>query len=205
MSLTRLVIITVPPQPLAGEIARLQRRLSGIGGSTAALAWPPHITLRTGALVPNSELEAFVQGLGSALGSWEPFTIRADGLWSEAGPRPDLGAFVGYRIVGDAALWLLNRRLLAYTPWRKSNRLTFEPHLTLAFDDLSAEGHERICSWLKTHSHDVPTRFEWVCAHFGLYALAGRKWQPFHVYYATDGFRGQTRRCAASARSRQVR
>jgi hypothetical protein len=74
--------------------------------------------------------------------------------------------------------------------------------LTLAFDDLSAEGHERICSWLETHSHEVQTRFEWVCAHVGLYALAGRKGQPFHVYCATDAARPSREAVASTGSGR---
>ncbi len=140
MRATRLVIITVPPQPVADEIAALQQRLCSVGGSRAALAWPPHVTLRTGALVPPSELGAFVQGLGRALGDWQSFVIRTDGLWMEDSPRRDLGAFVGLRVKKDAALVDLNRRLLTYTPWRKSDRVSLEPHVTLAFDDLSPPG-----------------------------------------------------------------
>jgi hypothetical protein len=51
---------------------------------------------------------------------------------------------VGYRMALDEKLAGLNRRLLGYAPWRASNRVYFQPHLTLAFDDLDREGFRRV-------------------------------------------------------------
>jgi hypothetical protein len=59
---TRLIIITVPPPDVAAALHRARSEAARLTGSVAALAYPPHLTLRTGAVVPADGTHAFLEG-----------------------------------------------------------------------------------------------------------------------------------------------
>lgn len=61
-AITRFIIITVPPQPIFRKLEKLIKECSLLGNTYEAVAYPPHITLRTGALVPNGDVKPFVEG-----------------------------------------------------------------------------------------------------------------------------------------------
>jgi hypothetical protein len=61
----RFIIITVAPQPVASEIDRARRAVCAVGQSNAALAYPPHVTLRTGVRVPVDIVSAFLDEVGT--------------------------------------------------------------------------------------------------------------------------------------------
>ena len=179
----RFIIITTPPPEVAQRIEAARRLISGIGGSRAALDYPPHVTLRTGALVPAPLVSTFIDAFEAVLGRWDPFPIRADGLWRTAyRDRGQEKYLVGYRIMKDPPLAALNARLLSYTTWRASNRLHFEPHLTLAFDDLDLDGFVRIEHWLDENPYNLPKGFTWACDNVGLFRREGDTWTPYKVW-----------------------
>ena len=183
--MTRFIIITVLP----GATARLfdgARRLVGrIGSSRAALAYPPHVTLRTGVLVPDDMVDFFIDEFGDLLGHWAPFTVATEGIFCstylDGQVRKNI---VGYRVRKDAALAALNQRLLAYVSWRASDRLAFEPHLTLAFDDLGAEGAQAVSRWREANPRVLPDRFQWTCDNVTLCRKIGDKWELFASWRA---------------------
>jgi 2'-5' RNA ligase len=179
----RFIIITTPPDPVSRSVEIARARACEIGGSRAALAYPPHVTLRTGAFVPVAMVGTFINAFGAALGSWEPFTIRTEGLLLSPYQDGDREKhLVAYRIALDEPLAELNRRLLSYTPWRASNRLHFLPHLTLAFDDLDRDGFNRLKEWLERDAAAVPAGFEWTCDNVGLYRRESDSWTAYQVW-----------------------
>jgi 2'-5' RNA ligase len=181
-ALKRLVVITVPPRAVAAHIDRFRREVCGTGGSRTALAYPPHVTLRTGFLFPPAEGETLIRKLAETLGEWQPFPIRNDGLMWDTYDTGVTKYFVGYRVVKDEPLASLNRRLLGYNRWHKSDGLSFHPNLTMAFDDLGLEGFRRVARWLREEPQAAPAGFCWTCDNVGLYHLAGDRWEPYHVF-----------------------
>ena len=75
----RFVIITTPQSDVAARIDEARRTVCRIGASQASLAYPPHVTLRTGTLVPLLQLPEFIHEFGELIGRWEPFRIRTNG------------------------------------------------------------------------------------------------------------------------------
>jgi 2'-5' RNA ligase len=179
----RFIVITTPPCDVVARIDEVRRRVNEIGGSRAALAYPPHVTLRTGALVPAPLVSKFLDSFDAVVGRWSPFAIRTDGVWQTSYRDRDQEKFlVGYRIVKDPPLAQLNERLLRCTTWRASDRLHFEPHLTLAFDDLDRDGFRRVADWLRENPAELPSGFEWTCDNVGLYRREGEEWAAYKVW-----------------------
>lgn len=179
----RFIIITVPPPEVAARIDSARRAVCKLADSHAALAYPPHVTLRTGVLVPGESVSRFIQDFKGVVGTWEPFPLSTEGFLTTSYPSDGaLKWLVGYRVRKDEALVTLNRRLLSYEPYRASGRLDFQPHVTLAFDDLTKEGFSRACGYLTPRPADVPETFQWACDSVGLYSLEGDLWTPYVVF-----------------------
>lgn len=178
----RLIIITVPPDEACERIDAFRREVGRIGDTREALTYPPHVTLRTGALVPPDQLADYADRLALHLAGWQPFPVDTEGLEQstyDAGGR--MRHFVGYRIAASERLMALNRRLLSFRDWIKSDRTEFEPHLTVAFHDLDDAGANRVADWIEAHPDRVPGRFQWVCDNVGLWCRAGTQWQAYRV------------------------
>jgi 2'-5' RNA ligase len=179
----RFIVITTPPPDVCRAIDEARRLVCGIGHSRAALSYPPHVTLRTGMLVPAALVTDFLEAFGTAVGTWDPFPIRTDGMWTTSyRDREKEKYLVGYRVLKEQALVELNGRLLSYTTYRASSRLSFEPHLTLAFDDLDLDGFVRIQHWLDDNPQVLPKGFSWTCDNVGLYRREGEGWLPYKVW-----------------------
>ena len=179
----RFIIITTPPHDVAARIDSARQLVCGIGHSRAALAYPPHVTLRTGALVPGPMISSFIEAFGAAVSRWDPFPMRTEGLWQTSYRDGEKEKYlVGYRIAKDPALLALNERLLRCSTWRASSRIHFEPHLTLAFDDLNHDGFERIGQWLAGNPESLPKGFTWTCDNVGLFRRDGETWIPYKVW-----------------------
>jgi 2'-5' RNA ligase len=179
----RFIIITIPPHDVAVQIDEARRLVCGIGGSEAALAYPPHVTLRTGALVPGPMISSFIEAFGAVVGRWEPFPIKTESLWRTSyRDREKEKYLVGYRIAKEPALRALNERLLRCSMWRASSRIHFEPHLTLAFDDLDFDGFERIGRWISANPDCLPKEFSWTCDNVGLFRREGDTWTAYKLW-----------------------
>jgi 2'-5' RNA ligase len=175
----RLVIITVPPPEVAEAVEALRAPLCRMADSRAALAYPPHVTLRTGVRVPPASLDAFLAEFGRVVSGLAPFPVRTEGIdfltYGDEGREKYL---VACRIAPTEPLRRLNRRLLAYRKWRKSDRTAFHPHMTLVFDDLSREDWLRLRTHIEAHPETYARTFDWTVDHVGLYERRGERWQP---------------------------
>lgn len=182
MERIRFVIITVPPAAVTRQIERLRIPAADVSGSRIALAYPPHVTLRTGALVPAADVVDYVNGMRETLADFHPFEIRTAGLlastYREGGEEKH---FVGYEIEKSEELLSLHERLLTYTPWIKREQPNFEPHLSIAYGDLSAEGRAAIMHLVEKNPGIAPKDLRWTCDNVGLYHRVSGEWQPFAV------------------------
>ena len=113
----RFIVITTPPREVCRPIDDTRKLVTSICGSRAALAYPPHVTLRTGMLVPSDLVSSFIDAFESVVVGWDPFPIRTDGLWTTSYRDREKEKFlVGYRVAKDPGLVAMNSRLLHMRP-----------------------------------------------------------------------------------------
>jgi 2'-5' RNA ligase len=172
-------VITTVLSGRAGEMVEAARReATRLTGSRAALAWPPHVTLRTGAEVPEPHAGEFVEAMGQALGAWRPFRLATTGIVHERYGAEDgtMRNLVAWSVVLDSPLHDLHRRLLSCGLWQRRPQPTFAPHLTLAFDDLDDAGAARLMAAVEWRAHLFPNRLAWICDNVCLHLREGERW-----------------------------
>ena len=181
--MTRFIIITLPDAAVCAEIEILRKPLCERFCAFETLRYPPHVTLRTGALVPEGLESEFLEGIRQTLTGVHPFPMRTTGLYTgsytqDQGSKP----IVALEIEKTEQLISLNHRLLTYAPFRKSNRLTFRPHLSLLFGDLTEENLERFRNEAAIETQATTPAFEWTCNNLSIYKQDGDNWLPYHLF-----------------------
>jgi 2'-5' RNA ligase len=185
----RFIIITVPPADVAVRLERARQEASILTASRSALAYPPHVTLRTGAMVPADSIGRFAAGIRTALGPWRPFPVRAGGLMHSVYSDQDglTRHIVGWHIVADESLLRLHRALLAFRLFQRRAQPPFEPHLTLAFEDLEEAGAELLLQHAARNPDTFPPDLCWTCDRVGLFREIDDSWEPYFEFHATEG------------------
>jgi len=179
----RFVVITVPGGGVLERLNEAMGRVRDAGNTYLATGYPPHITLRTGALVPVDRVAGFLADFASHLGSWQPFPIKTDGIvFHEDIANSGENFFIYYRIVPSEALLALHRHLLGFSPYIKRKQTAFHPHLSLAYEDLSRSGFEAIRKLVDFEKQLFPDRYEWQCDNVSLYHQVNGRWVPFKVF-----------------------
>lgn len=184
MSEVRFIVITVPPPGVSLVLESARAAAASLTGSSAALAYPPHVTLRTGAVVPGESVEAFASGLRESLGTWRLFPIRTRGFFHAAyseGTGEPLH-MVAWKVIADQPLTDLHARLASYGPWRRRTQPVFEPHLTLAFEDITENGARLLLDHAVGDPQVFPPDLAWPCSNVGLYRKNGFQWEPYIVF-----------------------
>ncbi|MCX7655589.1 MAG: hypothetical protein N2Z76_03580 [Treponemataceae bacterium] len=194
--ITRLIIISVPPEPLRTCLEELRQELCLVGKSFEALRYPVHLTLRTGILLPEQERHAFFEEFSSFIKTHVmPFTIRLDSFVTEVWPTGDhQGAgscFAGFKVEHSPDLMEAHRKLASFDRYRKGPQYPYYPHVTMAFDDLDAKGLESIRSLIADNGKENENRHSdttlatkiaslygasWTCYSIELYRREGEKW-----------------------------
>jgi 2'-5' RNA ligase len=184
MSSVRFIIITVPPPELSVLLESARKEAATLSHSCAALAYPPHITMRTGAVVPEESAESFADGLRESLGAWRPFTIHARGFFRAAYSSADGKPLhmVAWKVQADPHLVGLHARLASYTPFQRRAQPVFEPHLTLAFEDITEEAAVRLLRAAEKTPQTFPPELSWPCTNVGLYRKNEFHWEPYIVF-----------------------
>jgi len=182
MSTTRVIIITVPPERVRAQIEPLREKLCNLAENDQALAYPPHITLRTGAFVPEEHLQLFVDNLQNAIPGATPFPIRADEIYlgqtrHQGEPRHICAA----TFEPCPALIELNRHLLSYRAYIKRNQKTFWPHLSLVYGNLSQRGLMSLENTFDHRPDMLRPNWHWTVDHVALYSLKSGRWEPLHT------------------------
>lgn len=178
----RFIIITVPPPDVADRIDAFRLALSEVGATLEARTYPPHVTMRTGAIVPVDEVASFAAAFVSHVGHQPRFQIETAALEQSCyEANGTTRYFIGYRIVESSELLAFNRHLLDFTRYRKSSATHFHPHLTIAFHDLTADRADRVAGWISNNRNLVPDRFAWTCDNVGLYHKSDGIWQVYRA------------------------
>jgi 2'-5' RNA ligase len=182
MKTIRLIIITVLPDDIANLIQRLRAPICKKYQAHWALTYPPHVTLRTGVRIPENRIEEFLSEFGSHINDSGRFTIRTDkashSIMDYEGERK---FFLYLPVLQDDGLMQLNRHLLAYQKYRKSDKVSFHPHVTLLWDNLTHDEQKEVQAYV-SHDARFQVGLEWQCDNVSLYVQKQQQWVPFHVY-----------------------
>ncbi|MBN2509693.1 MAG: 2'-5' RNA ligase family protein [Spirochaetales bacterium] len=179
MESRRYVLITEVPSHIAEIITPVREEMARLFSSYAALAYPPHITLRTGLIVPAQARAGVFEHFAALTKDFGSLPVETDGIMhAEYAPRKYL---VAYRIKKTKQLCDFHDVLLSYTAYRKSDRTDFEPHMTLLFDDLAKDSCEQALDHIHENEKNFP-QLRWQLSEYGLYYLEGRRWKPEVIY-----------------------
>ncbi len=182
-SAIRLVIVSILPEPVCAEIHKIQSELSEICRSVEALSYPPHITIRTGVIVPADKMPGFICEFGEIIGIRSPVNVKTGGLvkteYMESGLKKYI---VLYSVEKTERLVRLNRDCLTYEKYRKSGKKVFQPHISLAYEDLSLQGYEKVCRHIEAHESDYERTFEFNLNNVSLLYFSNGFWETTHSY-----------------------
>jgi 2'-5' RNA ligase len=177
MNPERFICVSLVPDALAERLEPLRAELAAIGGAREALAYPPHVTLRTGFIVPADDEAAFFEEFDSVVDCRKPFAMRAHGLRRESyGDGIAQRFLIAFNVDLDTGLRELHEALLRYSRFMKGAQYEYRPHLTLAFHDLGAEGFALCSKWIGEHPSLSSESFEWTCDNVCLCSQANGQW-----------------------------
>lgn len=172
--MTRFIIISLPPPAISHPLEEIRLRLAELTGAREALRYPVHITLRTGALVPEESVQSFWEG-------WQAHISRPDSPPLPAFETVGLlyeDSFVGYLAKTTAQVMAYHKYLLSYDPWIKSLQTAYFPHLSLAYGDLPPGGTEECRKWLEGQRL-ASKNWRWRCQEPELFVEADGIWKKF--------------------------
>lgn len=170
----RFVVISLPPAEIRDQIDALRRPLNALVGTHQALRYPPHITLRTGLVCPDDLAEEVSRSFLAHAAQFGPVSVVTRGVFFTSYGTPEARGMVGWSVEASVGLMELHRNLLAYSAWQKGPQGPYQPHLTLAFDDLTPDGVEVIRRAL-AHQPPVPD-FAWTVDAVALYHEGPEGW-----------------------------
>lgn len=147
------------------KVRSLQKELSRVTGSISCLAdWQPHITIGDGLVVDQQTMTGLTTELQAFAESHQPVKARIHGY---AGIDNWKGAVEGK--VTPYVIWLsveMNDELMAlwsslrdkitarYEAWLPRT-VEYNPHVTIAFSDLTKEGFEKGMAYLGENAHRI--------------------------------------------------
>lgn len=153
----RFSIISYFDEASTKEIRVIQETLSEITGSKGALtAWTPHITVGSGLVVEEDQLEEFYTAIENFLKDFPPTRLETKDFsfldnWS--GVKLGFTPYVvyikpfDYGTLGRAASFFENEIKPQYTAWY-DQPWPYAPHITVAYKDLSLDGYIKAQNYL---------------------------------------------------------
>lgn len=173
--LVRLIIIAEVPPPQVDDVRALMRACAAAAASETALAYPPHVTLRTGALIPVDALDRWTEDFAACVREATPAAIRTDRFVHERyqgeGERRH---FFGYTIEASRELIELHDDLCAFNRAIKGACGPYRPHLSIAYGDVTEKGARAIEDLIRREPDRIQRVFEWTCDRVGVYRRADR-------------------------------
>jgi 2'-5' RNA ligase len=183
-----LIVISLPPEPMLQEFDALSQELSELTGAQEALTYPPHVTLRTGFLVPEEDLSVWKDSFTHHLSSISPAKIQLKGLINHQYTDRETGEerfFCGLDVSLTTELQSFHEQLLSYAPYRKRQQTSYQPHLSLAYKDLSREGSEKITQWLRDRPEVEKKERSWLADTISVYHQVDGLWVPWEEFSLT--------------------
>jgi 2'-5' RNA ligase len=91
---------------------------------------------------------------------------------------------VAWRVEPDEALMALHHRLLRYRDFQRRPQSEYEPHVTIAFDDLGDRGAASLLAHAAAHPEAFPPIVSWTCDNVALYRQVAGSWLPDQTWRA---------------------
>jgi len=171
----RFVIISVLPEPLKSDMAAINQDFYDRTGSKTALLYPPHITMRTGAVVPVAEVDKYISGFKSTVETFrenydENKTLKiSDPDWIDYSENGINKHLILYFVERTPWIINLNKTLLQYKDHIKSNKTDFHPHISLAYDDLDDADFEKLKDHINQNSQMFRKNISFTLPDISLY------------------------------------
>ena len=171
----RFVIISVLPEPVCSEIRALSEELCNMSGSKTALSYPPHITIRTGALVPFQKVDGYIEGFKSHVYGFVSKKIEKDLLktdrlvFTEYHDKGERKNMIAYFMRKSPWLKVLNKTLDQYRDFKKTPKKEFIPHISLAYDDLDDKKLSELKRYIGSKMDKFGKRFSFYLPKVSLY------------------------------------
>ena len=166
------MIITLPPDELRLQLEAFRRPWNERFSAREALRYPAHITLRTGLVCPDDQAAVVAHDFLEHASRASPTEVATDGLFFTTYGDP-LRGMVGWHVPVTAGLLRLHRHLLAFTSWQKGPQATFEPHISLAYNDITPGQLPELRSGIE--AVEIPSA-AWVVDHVALYHESPAGW-----------------------------
>lgn len=177
----RFIIISHLSEQLSKLIVKEQKKLFNLTGSKEALLYPPHITLRTGALVPEDKIEHYLSSFQNNIIGINPFYIKSNScIFDTYIFEGKKNYFIGYSIFPEAELISLHKRLWDFSEYAKPRKKDFNPHISLAYKDLSFEKFEEA---KKNWQPSITQPLEGLIDSISLYHFKNECWTEYIRFY----------------------
>jgi 2'-5' RNA ligase len=177
--LTRLIVIHELPLAIANIIEQARREVSLQTRSTEALRYPVHLTMRTGMLCPNDMLNQVLQSFLEHCQNAQTIEVFFDSPHcSEYQDNKGLPCgFLGLAVKLDPPLLALHRYLMEYTAYCKDPQKPFQPHVSIAYQDISAAQAKHNLAIVKKIWPELPQ--SWLINSVSVWGEVQGAWQLF--------------------------
>ncbi len=182
--LLRLVIVTIPGGNFYNEISGMIGALSSLTGSRTASSYLPHMTLRTGVFVPCDESDSFIREFGELISEEKAIKVKTERLrvfpyWEEENQK----FIILYSVRKSQPLSSINRRLLSYEKYKKSDKSIFQPHISLLYGDVDREGFEKAKQFVRERPEIFEREFTFDLDNVALLSQGrGGNWSVYYKY-----------------------
>lgn len=155
------------------EIRDIQKKLSEITGSRSSLdTWLPHITVGSAIKVKENQLKELYENIEGFLENVPVFTIQTREFsfmddWA-GGSRPGSTPYVvyiklsGYDVLTKIATFF-EEQIKPMYPVHYQQPWPYNPHITIAYKDLTDKGYERIKEYLSSKVFEKTIIIDNVC------------------------------------------
>ncbi|MEI8096004.1 MAG: 2'-5' RNA ligase family protein [Spirochaetales bacterium] len=168
----RFIVITVPPEAQRAPLEAFRQTWNRNLGTFEALRYPAHLTLRTGLVCPDDQAESVAERFLEHARKGQPCSVATDGLFFVTYGEPRRG-MAGWRVPLSAGLERVHRHLLEFSAWQKGPQAPFEPHVSLAYHDLTPE--QLLVLERQLAGVDVPSA-QWTLDHVALFREVDGVW-----------------------------
>jgi 2'-5' RNA ligase len=147
-----LAIVTLFSRDLNQRIEPLRQTISEKFQSSEGLHWPPHMTLRSGFVVPESDVRKLISSFRIFLQAVEPITVKLEGFKFIDDYKTNQWItspyIAGINVVYDSRLKKFHERLMEFKDFSSSSG-EYNPHITLAYNDITKDTFPKIKRYLE--------------------------------------------------------
>lgn len=138
--------------------------------------------MRTGSLVPETEIDNYFNLFEKHIEDTRQIEVKTQGI--KGGLYQDGESskhYIYYSIELSSELQKLHDKLGSFELYKKRIQKNYHPHLTLAFDDLSAQSFEQVYYALESKFSEAPD-YIFPIDSIDFYVYTGEKWVEYRSF-----------------------